>query len=136
MALAMALCFLFAGLTFVRADVLAEVDQSAIDTAAVYIGPLDNFDVNETGIKFTAKIKKTDYYGLTGGVDAIGNNEVHLGVEVSRANADGSYTILPNAHYTVDTAGTLQTYNVGGVELEDYFMYSFSVKYNLERIFG
>lgn len=136
MALAMALCFLFAGLTFVRADVLAEVDQSAIDTAAVYIGPLDNFDVNETGIKFTAKIKKTDYYGLTGGVDAIGNNEVHLGVEVSRANADGSYTILPNAHYTVDTAGTLQTYNVGGVELEDYFMYSFSIKYNLERIFG
>ena len=35
MTLAMALCFLFAGLAFVKTDVLAEVDQSAIDTAAV-----------------------------------------------------------------------------------------------------
>ena len=137
MALSMALCFLFAGLAFVRADVMAEVDQSALDTAAVYIGSLgDDFDADETGIKFTAKIKKTDYYALTGGTDAKGNIEVHLGVEVARANADGSHTTLPNAHFTVDTAGTLQTYNVDGVKLDDYFMYSFTIKYNLSNIFG
>ncbi len=116
MAFAMAVCFFFAGLTFVKADALADVDLGVKAGAQVLVAG----DVEETGLRFNVEILKADYQTLVAG-DA----EVALGVQVGRY-VDGSFT--PLGRYVVETTDAME-------EEGDYYLYSFAITYNLDRVF-
>ncbi len=133
MAIAMAICFFFAGLAFVKADgELVDVDLTVYPGARVLVAG----DAEETGIQFIMKLSKADYASLVN-VDENTKREIHLGVQVGNKNADGEFVAKKsNNQFTVKTTETFANFEVGGEADSDYYMYAFSVTYNLDRIFA
>ena len=124
----MAMCFFFAGLTFIKAETNAtdEVGLSVLPGAKVYL----DGGLEDTGIKFDMQISEEGYTSLCEQASAgdATSGAVHLGIQIGRVDANGEFN--PLASYTVKTSDTLTTGENAG-----YKEYSFSIMYNLGRIF-
>ena len=123
MAFAMAMCFFFAGLTFIKADTNAteEVGLTVLSGAEVYV---PDGNLSDVGIRFTVQIPEEGYQTLANLAGE--NGAVHLGVEFG-SKVSGEFASFTNGSYTVkSTAPDVKDGNM---------QYTFTLKYNLERIF-
>ncbi len=119
-AFAMAMCFFFAGLTFIKADTNAteEVGLTVLSGAEVYV---PEGDLDDTGMRFIVQIPETGYQAL---VEKAGlEGEVHLGLEIGSIK-DGEFEAKREKK-----ASALEVVN-GNMQ------YTYTLMYNLDRVFG
>ncbi len=123
MAFAMAMCFFFAGLTFIKAETNAteEVGLTVLPGAEVYVP--EKGDINDTGIRFTVQIPEEGYQTLAN--QAGENGAVHLGVEIGSIEG-GEY----KAKQEIPVKTSAPEVVNGNMQ------YTYTLMYNLDRVFG
>ncbi len=134
MAMAMSLCFFVAGGLFVKAEVAATTTDKlvAVDGASVLV--VD--DVADTGIKFDIEISAEDFQALSTKATTE-EADLFLGVQVG-TEVNGKFVALYNGDEVEEINVSLNGKNLvaDNEEIPTKYQYSFSITYNLDRIFG
>ena len=134
MAMAMSLCFFVAGGLFVKAEVAATTTDKLVAANGASVLIVDN--VADTGIKFDVEISAENFTELSAKASAE-VADLFLGVQVG-TEKDGKFVALNNAEGVEEVNVSLNGKNLvaDNEEAPTKYQYSFSITYNLDRIFG